>query len=89
VAREPGLLSALVVVLACLVVFVLLPTVATLVFPTPRDYLAVLSTPRYLRAALNSLFITVLSTLTATLFGFLFAYTAARTDVPLRWPSAT
>lgn len=84
VTREPGLLLVLVFVLACLFLFVLAPTCATLLFPAPRDYAAVLTGPRYLRAALNSLFITVLSTGTATLFGFLFAYTVTRTDVPGR-----
>src|SRR5208337_279552 len=84
VTREPGLLLVLVFILACLFLFVLAPTCATLLFPAPRDYAAILSGPRYLRAALNSLFITVLSTGTATLFGFLFAYTVARTDVPGR-----
>ena len=84
VTREPGLLLVLVFIVACLFVFVLAPTCATLLFPAPRDYAAVLSGPRYLRAALNSLFITVLSTATATLFGFLFAYTVTRTNVPGR-----
>ena len=84
VTREPGVLLVLVFVLVCLFLFVLAPTCATLLFPSLRDYAAVLSGPRYLRAALNSLLITVLSTGTATLFGFLFAYTVARTDVPGR-----
>ena len=84
VTRELGLLIALVAVVACLVVFVLLPTAATLLFPSARDYAVMLLAPRFLKAALNSLFITTLSTVTATLFGFLFAYTAARTDVPWR-----
>ncbi len=39
---------------------------------------------RYLRAIKNSLLMVVLSTTTATFFGFIFAYTITRTDVPLK-----
>jgi len=78
------LLVAVAALAACLLVFVLLPSAATLLYPGVRGYTAALGSPRYLKAAANSLFITVLSTTTATLVGFLFAYMATRTDVPLR-----
>lgn len=83
VTREPALFLAVAALAACLLLFVLLPAAATLAFPGAGGYVAILGSPRYLKAAVNSLFITVLSTTTATLVGFLFAFTATRTDVPL------
>jgi len=84
VTREPLLLATVAALAACLLVFVLAPLAATLVFPGARDYASVLGAPRYLKAALHSLAITALSAATATVVGFVFAYASVRSTVPLR-----
>ncbi|HET6452578.1 MAG TPA: iron ABC transporter permease [Spirochaetia bacterium] len=84
VTREPWLLVTVVVLSALLLAFVLLPLAATVAFPRAGDWAGILSGARYRRAAANSLISMAASTATATLFGFLFAFTAMRTTVPLR-----
>jgi len=81
---EPILLLTMALIIVCLALFVLYPILRVFLFPSPRDFMEIPANPRYLKAVLNSLFITALSTATATLFGFLFAYTVTRTDVPLK-----
>ncbi len=78
------MLLTMIVIIASLALFVLYPIFRVFTFPSLRDFLKTPFNPRYLKAILNSLFMTVLSTTTATLFGFLFAYTVTRTDVPLK-----
>lgn len=83
-AREAGLILAIVVIVASLLAFVLYPIIEVFLFPKASDFLAVLKSARYMKTALNSLLMVVLSTLSATFIGFVFAFTVARTDVPCR-----
>ena len=71
-------------IVACLLVFVVYPIVEVFVFPKLGDFVSILKNPRYIRTSLNSLLMVVLSTLSATVIGFVFAYTITRTDVPMR-----
>jgi iron(III) transport system permease protein len=82
--REPVLLLSMALVVACLALFVVYPILRVFLFPTLKDFLEIPGTPRYLKALLNSLFVTALSTTSATLFGFLYAYAVTRTNVPLK-----
>ncbi len=82
--REPVLFLTILVVVICLAVFVLYPIVRVFSFPTLKDFIEVPQNLRYLRAIKNSLLMVVLSTSTATLLGFLFAFTITRTNVPLK-----
>jgi iron(III) transport system permease protein len=82
--REPLLLATVLVIGICLILFVLYPIVRVFTYPTLKDFVEVPRNIRYLRAIRNSLLMVVLSTSTATFFGFLFAYTVTRTDVPLK-----
>ena len=81
---DPGLVVAFAAVGALLVLFVLYPAVRVLIYPRLADYLAVPDNPRWLQAARNSLLMMVLSTLTATTVGFLYAFAISRRDLPLR-----
>ena len=81
---DPGLVVAFAAVGALLVFFVLYPAVRVLIYPRLADYLAVPDNPRWLQAARNSLMMMVLSTLTATAVGFLYAFAVSRRDMPLR-----
>jgi len=69
---------------ATLGVFVLYPTIRVLVYPTLADYLAIPTSTRWILAARNSLIMMVISTLTATLAGLIFAFATTRPDVPGR-----
>ena len=81
---DPGLVVAFAAVGALLVLFVLYPAVRVLIYPRLADYLAIPDNPRWLQAARNSLLMMVLSTLTATAVGFLYAFAISRRDMPLR-----
>ena len=81
---DPGLLITFVGATAVLVLFVLYPAFRVLVYPSLQDYLAIPQSLRWIHAARNSLVMMVISTLTATLVGLLFAFVITRPDVPGR-----
>src|SRR3989475_44053 len=62
--------------------FVLYPVFRVLPYPSATDFLAVLDHPRWLRAIVNTLVMTTLSTVTACLLGFVFALALTRPDLP-------
>ncbi|QAY67562.1 iron ABC transporter permease [Paenibacillus protaetiae] len=64
--------------------FVVWPIAKVVGYPKAADYLQLLTNARWFQAALNSLFMTVISTLSCTAVAFLFAYAVARLDVPLK-----
>ena len=82
--KEPVLLLTILLVMLCLLLFVLYPIFRVFSYPSLKDFIEVPQNLRYLRAIQNSLLMVVLSTATATLFGFLFAYTITRTAVPFK-----
>ncbi len=84
ILREPFLLLILTGIILCLLIFVAYPMIRVFSYPSLKDFVQVPQNIRYLRAIRNSLLMVVLSTSTATLIGFLFAYTITRTDVPLK-----
>jgi iron(III) transport system permease protein len=71
-------------VLALLAVFVVLPIVQVLTFPPPTDFLHLAENSRWVRATTNTLRMVVLSTLSATVLGFIYAFTLCRPEVPAR-----
>lgn len=82
--NEASLTIVIFFIVASLVIFIIYPIVQVFLFPKVGDFLAVLKSARYMRTALNSLMMVVLSTFSATVIGFIFAFTVARTDVPGR-----
>ena len=83
-ALDPGGATALVVVIAGLGLFVVVPVARVLGQPGPTEWVRVLTDARYLRLAANTGLIALLSTLSAVAVGFLFAYATSRPDVPGR-----
>lgn len=84
IAKEPFLCVVMVFIISCLFLFVIYPIVRVFLYPSGKEFITVLSHPRYIKAIFNSLFMVVLSTSSSAFIGFVFAYTIARTDVPLR-----
>ena len=83
---EPATLVLGLAIFALLVIFVLLPIVEVITFPPFGDYLDLPQNGRWVRAALNTCRMVVLSTTSATVLGFLYAFVISRPDLPLRGP---
>lgn len=81
---EKGVFVAAVLALLALAVFVLYPTVKVLAYPPLPEYLQMFQRARWLTAAQNSAVITILSTVSATVVGFVFAFVSTRRDMPAR-----
>ena len=84
IKQEPVLALAIAAVFVIAGFFVLYPILKVVSYPHPLDYLKLFSNPRWLQAARNSLFMTLISTCSCTAVAFLFAYVISRLDVPLK-----
>lgn len=90
--RQPVLLATIVLVLASLIVFVILPMVNILIMgATDADgrfsastLMKILGSPTHRQTFLNSLWLGVLVAVFATLIGYLFAFALTRTEMPGR-----
>ncbi len=71
-------------VAALLVLFVLLPIFQVVSFPPLGDYARLPANARWLRATSNTFRMVCLSTVTATLVGFVYAFALSRPDLPAR-----
>ncbi len=81
---DPWLFAAFIAVGAVLLGFVLYPTLRVISYPALADYVAAPRNARWVAATRNSLIMMVLSTASATLVGFLYAYATSREDLPGR-----
>lgn len=79
---EPAVVAVFILAFAILALFVLYPTFGVLSYPGLADYQDVLTRPRWLTALKNTVVITILSTVSSTLIGFVFAFAATRRDIP-------
>ena len=79
--REPGLLLALLAVIALVAVFIVYPQVRVILTPG-TGYVDFLTGGSWRTALLNSLQVVALSTTTAVILGFVFAYAMVYTDMP-------
>ena len=80
--REPGLLLALLAAVVLALAFIVYPQVQVVVAPGPAGYAAFLAGGTWLRPLINSLEVTALSTTTAVVLGFIFAYAMVYTPIP-------
>ncbi|HEV8654140.1 MAG TPA: iron ABC transporter permease [Candidatus Limnocylindria bacterium] len=80
--REPGVLLALLAVVALVAIFIVYPQVRVVLTPGSA-YVDFLSAGSWKTPLLNSLQVMALSTTTAVLIGFVFAYAMVYTD--MRW----
>jgi iron(III) transport system permease protein len=92
VRRDPALLAAVVVLWACLALFVLFPLAALVARAffeggrfAPGALATVLRDPNHLRAFGNSILLGALVGGAGTALGFLFAFTAVRANLPRPW----
>lgn len=83
-AADPGLLLTFLGAVVVLGLFVLYPAFRVLVYPSWQDYATIPQSLRWLQAARNSLVMMVISTLSATLLGLVFAFATTRADLPGR-----
>ena len=81
--REPSLLVALLVVTGLILVFIVYPQTRVIATPGGTGYFDFFTGGTWERPLRNSLTITVLSTTTAVLLGFIYAYAMVYTD--MRW----
>ncbi len=83
-AGDPGVALVFAGAAIVLGLFVVYPTFRVLVYPGLADYLEIPRSLRWMQAARNSMVMMVISTLTATLSGLIFAFAVTRPDVPGR-----
>ena len=79
--REPGLLLALLAVVSLVAIFIVYPQLRVIATPG-SGYVAFLTGGTWQRALLNSLEVMALSTTSAVILGFIFAYAMVYTDMP-------
>ena len=82
--NEPLLLLVIIAIILFVGIFVIYPVVKVILFPDGGTYLELFNRPRWLTAIKNSLFMTLVSTISCTAVAFLFAYVIARLDVPCK-----
>lgn len=82
--NEPVLLLVILAIMLFVGYFTVWPVIKVLTVPAFSDYAQLFTKTRWLSAIKNSLFMTLISTLSCTLVAFIFAYTIARVDVPLK-----
>jgi iron(III) transport system permease protein len=80
--REPALLLALLAVAALVLAFIVYPQVQVIVAPGPDGYVAFLEGGTWLVPLRNSVKLTALSTTTAVLLGFVYAYAMVYSAMP-------
>ncbi len=82
--NEPLLLLAIIAIILFVGFFVVYPVVRVITFPSLQDYAQLFGKARWFKAVKNSLYMTLISTLSCTAVAFLFAYVIARLDVPCK-----
>src|SRR2546428_3745930 len=80
--REPGLLLALLAAGALVLAFIVYPQIQVVLVPGADGYVAFLNGGTWVGPLANSVKVTLLSTTTAVLLGFVFAYSMVYTPMP-------
>ena len=80
--REPVLLLALLAAIGLVLAFIVYPQIQVVLVPGPDGYVAFLSGGTWISPLIHSLQVTALSTTTAVLLGFVFAYAMVYTPMP-------
>ncbi len=79
---DPGLLVTYLGAGVILLLFVLYPALRVLIYPSWQDYLSIAHSVRWMHADRNSLVMMVISTISETLLGLVFAFATTRADLP-------
>lgn len=80
--KEPLLLTVIIAIIAFAVIFTIYPVLKVVFEPNLSDYGNLFTSVRWLSAIGNSLYMTLVSTLSCTGMAFLFAYVITRLEVP-------
>jgi len=80
--REPGIVIALIVVIGLMAVFIIYPQVRVVLVPGAQGYVDFLAGQTWVKPLLNSIQITIFSTTTAVLLGFIYAYAMVYSHMP-------
>lgn len=83
-AHEPLLLTAVVLIIAFVLIFTIYPVVKVMLKPDMADYARLFTSTCWVSAIENSLYMTFISTLSCTAVAFLFAYVITRLEVPCK-----
>src|SRR5437879_10884142 len=81
--REPALLLALLAVMALVLLFVVYPQLQVVLTPGPGGYVQYLQEGTWVGPLRNSIQLTLLSTTTAVVLGFVYAYAMVYSN--MRW----
>jgi len=82
--NEPLLMLAIIFIIIFTCYFVIWPVVRLVTVAKPAEFSVLFTNSRWMRALYNSLYMMVVSTISCTFVAFIFAYTMARLDVPLK-----
>ncbi len=82
--NEPLLFIVIIAIILFVCYFAVWPVIKVVTVPSLADYGQLFTRSRWLSALKNSLFMTLISTISCTMVAFLFAYTIARVDVPCK-----
>ncbi|RKP49977.1 iron ABC transporter permease [Cohnella endophytica] len=82
--KEPLLAIGIAAIILVTVFFILWPILKVVSYSHLEDYLKLFTNSRWSHAALNSLFITAISTISCTFIAFVFSYTITRLNVPFK-----
>lgn len=80
--KDPTTIAAIIIVVVPILVIVLYPAASVILRPAAADWNTFFTRPRYLGVLRNSLTISALSTVSATIIGFCFAYALSRPNFP-------
>ncbi len=80
--REPTMVVAIVFVVALMGMFIVYPQVRVVLVPGPQGYIEFLAGQTWVKPLINSIKITLLSTTTAVLLGFIYAYAMVYSKMP-------
>jgi iron(III) transport system permease protein len=82
VFREPALLITLIILALLFAVFIIYPFIKILLIPKGSDWLRFFREKQFTQAFKNTIFSSILSTSSAIVLGFVYAYTLNYTDIP-------
>ncbi len=82
IGREPSVVIVLVILVSLMLMFIIYPQVQVVIVPGLGGYVDFLTGQTWIRPLLNSIQITICSTTTAVLLGFIYAYSMVYSEMP-------
>ena len=82
ISREPAVVIVLAILVGLMLMFIIYPQVQVVIVPGLAGYISFLGGQTWIKPLLNSLQITLASTTTAVLLGFIYAYSMVYSEMP-------